>query len=92
MCALIYQPRPTTNKNIKTFFYPLTLFLLLFFTIFAYKNNPLPLQIIAAPIAINTNINTVINATAIRLLSKNLAIKIIFYINFIGKNLKPVIK
>ena len=40
------------------------------------------------PIAINVNINTIINATAIRLPGKNLAIKIIFYINFIGKNLK----
>jgi len=50
------------------------------------------LQIIAALIAINANINTVINAIAIKPFSENLAIKIIYYINFISKNLKLVIK
>ena len=49
------------------------------------------MQIIAAPIAINANINTVINAIAIGPFGENLAIKIIFYIDFTGKNLKPAI-
>ena len=41
-------------------------------------------------IAINANINAIINIIAIKLFSKNLAIKIILYINPTGKNLKPV--
>jgi len=50
------------------------------------------LQIIAIPIAINININTIINVIATRPPSKNLAIKIIFYIDFTSKNLKLAIK
>jgi len=44
------------------------------------------------PIAINANINAVINIITIKPFSENLTIKIIFYINFIGKNLKLIIK
>ena len=52
----------------------------------------MPLQTIAAPIAINANINAVINTIATKPLSRNLTIKIILYINFISKNLKLAIK
>ena len=48
------------------------------------------MQIIAALIAINININTIINIIAIKPPSENLAIKIILYIDSIGENLKLV--
>ena len=50
------------------------------------------MQTIAALIAINANINAVINAIAIKPPGKNLAIKIIFYINPTGENPKLIIK
>ena len=50
------------------------------------------MQTITAPIVINININAVINAIAIKPPGENLAIKIIPYINFTSKNLKPAIK
>ena len=50
------------------------------------------MQIIAAPIAINANINTITDITATKPPSENLAIKIILYINSISKNLKLVTK
>jgi len=50
------------------------------------------LQTIAILIAINANINAVINIIITKPPGKNLAIKTIFYINFISKNLKPITK
>ena len=50
------------------------------------------MQIIITLIIINININTIINTIAIKPFNKNLAIKIIFYINFISKNLKLATK